>query len=106
MRNNRNQTSTKLDVDALRREAHHLKKTKGMQHAKALDTVAQTYGFTKWTELVAAQNGEERAEQRRASEPYEPRQREPRFSLEEQPPEGAHASPFDNPAYVRRIFRP
>jgi hypothetical protein len=106
MRNNRNQSSAKLDVDALRREAHDLKKAKGMQHAKALDTVARAYGFDKWTDLVAAQNDVERTEQRRAQEPYEPRSREPRFSLEDQPPEGAHASPFENPAYVRRIFRP
>lgn len=105
MRPSRNQLSTKLDVEALRREAHNLKKANGMQHAKALDTVAKSYGFDKWTALVAAQNELERGDQRRAQEPYQPRHREPHFSLEEQPPEGAHASPFDNPAYVRQIFR-
>lgn len=102
--NQRNQSSTRLDVDALRREASIVKKQKNIQHARALDLVAKKYGFDKWTDLVAAQNSIDRTEQRRAQ--HAPQERGPRFSLEDQPPEGAHHNPFDNPAYVRRILRP
>lgn len=94
-----------LNVEKLRREAHELKKLKGIQHAKALDQVAQAYGYSKWTDLIAAQNGVERDEQRRTRTPYNLRCGA-RQSLEEQPPEGAHASPYENPAYVKQIFRP
>jgi hypothetical protein len=95
-----------LNVDNLRREAHELKKLKGIQHAKALDQVAKAYGYEKWTDLIAAQNGEDRAEKRQARSPYRLRRGGVGQSLEEQPPEGAHASPYENPAYVRQIFRP
>jgi hypothetical protein len=94
-----------LNVDKLRREAHELKKLKGIQHAKALDEVAKAYGYDKWTDLIAAQNGLDRSEQRRTRSPYNLR-RGGTHSLEDQPPEGSHASPYENPAYVKQIFRP
>lgn len=95
-----------LNVDNLRREAHELKKAQGIQHAKALDKVAKAYGFEKWTDLIAAQNGVGRMERRQARSPYRLRRGGVGQSLEEQPPEGAHASPYENPAYVKQIFRP
>jgi hypothetical protein len=104
--NTRNQSSLKLDVEALRRAAHTLKKAKGIQHSQALDQVARSYGFSKWTELISAQNSEDRLEQRRARQPYTLRDGAGGHSLEDQPPEGAHRSPYENPSYVKRIFRP
>jgi hypothetical protein len=95
-----------LNVDKLRREAHNLKKAKGIQHAKALDEVAKAYGYAKWTDLIASQNDLDRSEQRRNRSPYALRRGGIGRSLEEQPPEGAHASPYENPAYVKQIFRP
>lgn len=96
-----------LNIDNLRREAHQLKKLKGIQHAKALDQVAVAYGYSKWTDLIAEQNGEERAEKRRgARTPMSLRHaRRERFG-DDQPPEGAHQSPYENPSLVKRIFRP
>jgi hypothetical protein len=94
-----------LNVDKLRREAHELKKLKSIQHAKALDEVARAYGYDKWTDLIAAQNDLDRSEQRRNRSPYNLR-RGGHQSLEEQPPEGSHASPYENPVYVKQIFRP
>jgi hypothetical protein len=95
-----------LNVDSLRRDAHSLKKSKGIQHTRALDIVAREYGFEKWTDLIAAQNTEDRAEKRGVRSPYRLRRGGLGQSLEEQPPEGAHASPYENPAYVKQIFRP
>lgn len=93
----------RLNIEKLRREARDLKKAKGIQHAKALDMVASHHGFTKWTDLVAAQNGDERSE-RRTRSPYTLR-RSGRTDLDEQPPEGAHLSPYENPTMVKQIFR-
>lgn len=93
-----------LNVEKLRREAHDLKKAQGIQHAKALDKVAKAYGYDKWTDLIAAQNGIERSEQRRTRTPYN-LVRAGRQSLEDQPPEGAHLSPYENPSLVKQIFR-
>lgn len=94
-----------LNVEKLRRDAHLRKKAKGIQHTKALDEIAQEHGYEKWTDLIAAQNGLERSEQRRTRTPYNMMRAGSRQSLEDQPPEGAHLSPYENPSLVKQIFR-
>jgi hypothetical protein len=83
----------KLNIERLKREAKRLKGMRNIPHTRALDEVAKTYQYKSWAALMTDQNRLEREEQEQ-NEDEVPRNAD------------AHLSPYDNPAYVKAIFRP
>lgn len=81
-----------LNVEKLKREARTRKKNNGTTHTLELDVVARQYGYKSWSLLMRDQN-KLRTEKEDADD-FQPIR------------DDAHLSPYDNPSYVRAIFKP
>jgi hypothetical protein len=80
-----------LNLDNLRREAKKLKKASGITHSKALDKIAAGEGYNNWALLMKEQNKFQRDDQK--------------VNYCQPTSETAHLSSYEQPAYVRAIFR-
>lgn len=80
-----------LNVDTLKREAKKLGTTEGIRHTTALNLLAYREGYKSWADLMREQN-----RFRKDDQDYD----------DTQPiGEHAHLSAYDQPTYLKTIFR-
>lgn len=85
-------THTILNVDALKRKAKEMKRDAGMTHTQALDSLAAQHGYTSWSHLMKEQNKFAKDANKVHTDVQPSR-------------EDAHLSAYDQPSYLKAIFR-